>query len=413
MRCCVAVILAATLSGCGAAKQTTILGVTLPAECKRPAHDHVKRRCADWFLNEIAGGRRGAYRDSRLAAYVDRVGQRLARQIRAPHTRWRFIVLDDGERHASTIGAGYVYVTRGALAALRSEAELAALLGHEIAHGLAGHGDDFWHGIDTDRTDRPLRDRYAYERDRERHADELGTTLLVRAGYTPRAMVDMFGRILRFESKPGDDGAYRSHPRARVRVARAYRAIGGKRKGRVGRCDYLRRIDGLVTGHDPRNGQVFGRSYVISSVGLSFDRHPRWTYRQSGRRLEAWNQRRSARAVVLQVSAMRAAAYTASLSGRKTTRIAGYRAELGWMNVGAADSPLRLKGAGKYAARIAVVKTRRRHVVVVLAGRKRAGVSALFGRYFRPRRTTASEHKRVKPTRLATSTLLATANCPR
>jgi len=400
-------------AGCGGNPSgSTFAGIRLPKECKRAAVEHAKRRCVAWFLHEIAGGRRSVYADRKLSAYVTQVGMRIARQAKGDRTRWKFLVIDDAARTASTVGGGYVYVTRGALAALRSEAELAALLSHEIAHGLAGHGDDFINGIKTDREERPERERYAYERDRERHADELAATLLMRAGYAPSALVDMFERILRFESKRDVSQAFRSHPLAHIRVARASRVIGKRSTGRVGRCSFLKRISGLVLGHDPRNGYVYDRTYLISAVRLAFDVRRDWTYEQKGRRLEIWNDKRSVRALVLQVNRFRAAALTASLSGRSKTRIGGHRAEMGWMKIDSTKSPLRFNMSfGEYWARVAVIRTRTRNIVALVAGRGKRGMARLFRTLLRPRTATNAEMRKPVPKRLATTRLRRSANC--
>ena len=70
---------------------------------------------------------------------MNAVGQRIARNSDMPDLNWTFTVVDDGSINAFTTGGGYVYVHRGLLAYLNSEAELAAVLGHEVAHVTARH----------------------------------------------------------------------------------------------------------------------------------------------------------------------------------------------------------------------------------------------------------------------------------
>ncbi|MFM8558334.1 MAG: M48 family metalloprotease, partial [bacterium] len=81
----------------------------------------------------------GAYDDAALTAYVDSVGQRVARASDLPGLKWRFTVLDDPAVNAFAMPGGYIYVTRGLLAHMGSEAQLAGVLGHEIAHVTARH----------------------------------------------------------------------------------------------------------------------------------------------------------------------------------------------------------------------------------------------------------------------------------
>ena len=79
----------------------------------------------------------GIYEDQAIQDYVNSVGQRVARNSDMPDLQWHFTVLDDSSVNAFTTGGGYVYVHRGLLAYLNSEAELAAVLGHEETHVTA------------------------------------------------------------------------------------------------------------------------------------------------------------------------------------------------------------------------------------------------------------------------------------
>src|SRR5574340_503254 len=82
----------------------------------------------------------GACKDAKLQAYVDGLGQRLARQSQRGNLAWHFTVLDSAEVNAFALPGGYVYVTRGIMAYLDSEAGLAGVIGHEIGHVTARHG---------------------------------------------------------------------------------------------------------------------------------------------------------------------------------------------------------------------------------------------------------------------------------
>ena len=76
----------------------------------------------------------------KLQAYVDGLGQKLASQSQRANLKWTFTVLDSSEINAFALPGGYVYVTRGIMAYLDSEAELAGVMGHEIGHVCARHG---------------------------------------------------------------------------------------------------------------------------------------------------------------------------------------------------------------------------------------------------------------------------------
>jgi predicted Zn-dependent protease len=82
----------------------------------------------------------GVVQDAALQAYVNRVGQQLAAMSHRANLKWTFTVLDSPEVNAFALPGGYVYVTRGIMAYLDSEADLAGVLGHEIGHVTARHG---------------------------------------------------------------------------------------------------------------------------------------------------------------------------------------------------------------------------------------------------------------------------------
>ena len=99
--------------------------------------------------SEIAEGRKaheevlqeyGVYANPRLQAYVNELGQRLAKQSHRKNLEWHFTVLDSPEINAFALPGGYVYVTRGLMAHMESEADLAGVIGHEIGHVTARHG---------------------------------------------------------------------------------------------------------------------------------------------------------------------------------------------------------------------------------------------------------------------------------
>jgi predicted Zn-dependent protease len=82
----------------------------------------------------------GIYRDKDLQDYVSMVGQRVAAQSSRPNLEYHFTLLDDEIINAFALPGGYVYVTRGMLTHVNTESELAAILGHEVAHVTEKHG---------------------------------------------------------------------------------------------------------------------------------------------------------------------------------------------------------------------------------------------------------------------------------
>lgn len=79
------------------------------------------------------------YDDPVLQDYVQEIGEKLAANSHRSNLDYRFTVLDSKEVNAFALPGGYIYITRGLMAYLQSEAELAAVLGHEIGHVTARH----------------------------------------------------------------------------------------------------------------------------------------------------------------------------------------------------------------------------------------------------------------------------------
>ena len=248
----------------------------------------------------------GYYDDPALQAYVAEIGERLLPHTHRPEFPYQFTVLDSEEVNAFAT-PGYVYVTRGILAQLQSEAELAALLGHELVHITARHTA---RGIGQQQTvdalgwlvDRvsgaPVVSQAAvvlgaaylggYSRDAEREADRLGAEYATAAGYDPAAMRNLLQSLRDLERMRADAGhpetgfdLFATHPHTGERLQNARResraAPGGA--ARVGRDDYLQRIDGLAVGSDPAQGLLHDGWFLYPPDRVAF-RPPRgWVVR--------------------------------------------------------------------------------------------------------------------------------------
>ena len=248
----------------------------------------------------------GEYDDPELARYVDSIGQFLAAASDAPRTGYTFTVLDSPLVNAFAVPGGYVYLTRGLLALADSEAEVAGVLAHEIAHITARHGSKRQSkgtiaglglvllGAATD--NRSLVDLgrvgahavlSAYSRKEEHEADEIGVRYLSRAGFDPGAMSSFLAKLKRhgeFEAslhgrspRPGLD-FFATHPRTPERVDRA---VAAARRTSVAdpitaRNLYLSKIDGLLYGDGPEQGFVRGRRFVHPVIRFAFEVPPRF-----------------------------------------------------------------------------------------------------------------------------------------
>lgn len=237
----------------------------------------------------------GLYDESGLAAYVQRVGEALAARSERAGLDWTFRILDDPAVNALALPGGFVYVTRGILAHMSSEAELASVLGHEIGHITARHAVSraskaqlAGFGLTLGMILRPELRNYGslaelgldllflkYSRDDERQADELGLRYLTRQGYDPAPMTALFQTLERVGAAGGKGrvpGWLATHPSPGDRSARISQEIlrlpPGVKGQTVSREDYLRRIDGMIFGEDPREG--FFKENVFHHPELRF-----------------------------------------------------------------------------------------------------------------------------------------------
>ena len=246
----------------------------------------------------------GRYDDEQLQQYVNdgRPAHRRARVI-GPNLQYTFTVLDSDEVNAFALPGGYVYITRGIMAYLNSEAELAAVLGHEIGHVTARHSvrqqtgataagvGAMVVGILTGSGDLANVAGMAgnalisgYGRDMELEADELGAEYLNRIGYEPEAMIDVV-RLLKnqemFEMQMARQenrqprvyhGVFASHPTTTRACRRSSRPRARSRTPTIrppNRDLYLARIDGLPVGDSRAQGVVRGSRFYHADLGIT------------------------------------------------------------------------------------------------------------------------------------------------
>ncbi len=266
-----------------------------PADEKRIGREHHPK-----ILEQFGG----AYDDPALARYVDSIGQFLAAASDAPRVGYTFTVLDTPIVNAFAVPGGYVYVTRGLLALADSEAEVAGVLAHEIAHITARHGakrhtkgalaDLGLAVLGAATNNRAVADLgrvgahavlSAYSRKEEHEADEIGVTYLSRAGFDPRAMSSFLAKLkwqsdveaaVRGRSTRRALDFFATHPRTRDRVERAVAAARRKSVADpiTARNVYLSKIDGMVFGDAPEQGFVRGRRFVHPVIGFEFEAPP-------------------------------------------------------------------------------------------------------------------------------------------
>ncbi len=279
MKCAAALALAA-LSACSTA-------LPPPRHAKAPAVHASRQRPRSEdklgrYIDDALRRRYPMYDDARVVDYVQSVGVRVARRARCGACRWTFRVLDLAAVNAFSFPGGYIYVTRGMLAELDSEAELAAVLGHEVGHIVAHHSLDEHSWLD-EQPDEPTRAElihfYERSRDNEREADQLAVGYVSGAGYDPMAVAAMLSALAdveRAEGVPADASPWDDHPSTTARVARAASAAARLPRGRRARARYLASIDGLAYGDNPRHGYVDAGRFVRPDAGFSLPLPEGW-----------------------------------------------------------------------------------------------------------------------------------------
>jgi predicted Zn-dependent protease len=264
----------------------------------------------------------GPYQDARVQAYVNDVGQRAAKVSHRPELQYTFTVLDSEDINAFTTGGGYVYITRGIMSFLNSEAELAAVLGHEIGHvtarhpvrqqsqsTLAGIGAAAI-GVFTGSGDIAGLANYAgaaiirgYGRDQELEADRLGAEYLAEVGMDPDHMIDVV-RLLKnqelFEIQRAREekreprvyhGVFSTHPdndqRLREVVKAAEKLHSDSPKAEAGQENYLKVIQGMPFGTSRAQGVLKGNRFYHADLGITIAFPSGWTVENQANRVVA------------------------------------------------------------------------------------------------------------------------------
>jgi predicted Zn-dependent protease len=255
----------------------------------------------------------GLVDDKALQAYVAQIGQRAAEASERPNLPWEFHVVDDPTPNAFALPGGFIYITRGMLGLMTSEAELAGVLGHEIGHVTGRHSVNQLSKAQLAQLGMGLGSIFVpemrpyqslvgaglelmflkYSRDHEREADELGFEYMRKRGYDVGEFDDVFAALGRIGEQEGSGGALPSWllthpaPEERVESARARAAAAAPQTdARIGQEAYLEQIDDLVYGKDPRDGFFRGATFY----------HPKLRFQMTFP--EGWNTENMTQVVV-------------------------------------------------------------------------------------------------------------------
>ncbi len=272
----------------------------------------------------------GLYDDQAAQEYVNVVGNRVAKVSDLPNEEFKFFVIDDEAINAFTTGCCNVYVNRGLLVNINSEAELAGVLGHEIGHITARHparrqtrgvaaslgamaaailtgsnaigqlaniGAEAW--------------MMGYGRENEMEADRLGMKYMVRAGYNPEAIgrvFTVFQQGEKFEraraAAEGREprlyhGVFSSHPSPDERAVQAAKGAANIKEappgGWIERHDeYLTTINGIAYGSSKAQGIVRDNRFYHADMGITVAFPHGWTIENGRDRISAFTPKRDA-----------------------------------------------------------------------------------------------------------------------
>ncbi|WP_160154464.1 M48 family metalloprotease [Microbulbifer sp. ALW1] len=240
------------------------------------------------------------YNDPILTAYVEHVGQKVAKASDRPDLTYHFTIIDSQDINAFALPGGYVYINRGLLTYLQSEAEMAAVLAHEVGHitarhavrqktaatgagvasvlsvlvtgsGVVGDVTNLWSTAAVK----------GYGRDMELEADRFGAQYLYNAGYDPQSMINVIAllkdqetfarRRARVEGKKQTTyhGVFSSHPRNDIRLREVVEAAGDLPEDKkITKVEYYReKTEGLVYGTNVQESEK--NRFNHKSLGFS------------------------------------------------------------------------------------------------------------------------------------------------
>ena len=230
----------------------------------------------------------GFYKDAAVNAYVADIGKRMAAVSERPNLPWEFHVVDDASVNAFAIPGGFIYVTRGLMGSINTEAELATVIGHEIAHVTNRHSvqqisksqlAQLGLGIGSIlSSDIAKFGQLAgaglgllflkYGRDAENQADQGGFRYALDQNYDVREMPNVFLTLGRLSESSGGGKLpewLSTHPDPGNRIEHIEKMLDttnlDQRKLIVDREEYLRHIQGMTFGEDPRQGYFEGNAF--------------------------------------------------------------------------------------------------------------------------------------------------------
>ena len=252
----------------------------------------------------------GLYKDDALQAFITQKGKEMAAISHRPNLNYEFKIVDSDVLNAFAVPGGYVYFTRGIMAHFNNEAEFAGVLGHEIGHVAARHSVEQQRnailgqvGLIAGMVLSPQLAQFGeaasqglgllflkFGRDAERESDRLGVEYSSKIGYDAQYMAGFFKTLERKTAQAGSEELpdfLSTHPNPGERnVTVGQLATEWKQKlnlinPKVNGNEYLKRIEGLVYGEDPKQGFLENSVFYHPELKLQFSIPQNWAYQNT------------------------------------------------------------------------------------------------------------------------------------
>jgi predicted Zn-dependent protease len=247
----------------------------------------------------------GIYEDAKLQRFIEAKGQEMAAVSHRKDLKYHFKIVDSPVVNAFAVPGGYVYFTRGIMAHFNNEAEFAGVLGHEIGHITARHSAKQYSkavlaqvGLAAGMIFAPELAQFGelagqgvqllflkFGRDAERQSDKLGVEYSTRIGYDAEEMAGFFETLDRLRENAGGEAVpsfLSTHPdpadreRNVSKMAKEWKAKVKKPKYEINQDSYLRMIDGIIYGEDPKQGFVENNIFYHPELKFQFAIPTQW-----------------------------------------------------------------------------------------------------------------------------------------
>jgi predicted Zn-dependent protease len=256
----------------------------------------------------------GLYPDDKIQSFINEKGQQMAKVSHRANLNYEFKVLDSPVVNAFALPGGYVYFTRGILAHFNNEAEFAGVLGHEIGHVTARHSAKQYSkqivgqlglivGVVVSEEFRKYADVASqglgllflkFGRDAESESDRLGVEYSTKIGYDAHEMADFFQTLNRLSGGPENRIPVftSTHPDPVDRnkntdaLASEWQQKDSRKRYAVNRNNYLKMIEGMVYGEDPRQGYVENNVFYHPELKFDFPVPGNWNLQNTPQQVQ-------------------------------------------------------------------------------------------------------------------------------